>query len=118
MIEILTSILLVTGALLMCAGSFGVARFADFFNRVHAAGLPSTLGVTCLLVAASVYLSAHFGQVFLKPVVALLILFLTVPLGTEMLARAAYITNVKPAQDYVRDDAEEQRKIEHKEAVE
>lgn len=118
MIEILTSVLVVLGALLVCAGSFGVARFKDYFERVHSAGLPATLGLTALLVASSIHLSAYFGEVFLKPIVVVVILFLTVPLGTEMLARAGYITSVKPAHEYVRDDAEEQHEIEHKEPVE
>lgn len=118
MIEILTSILVILGALLVCAGSFGVARFHDYFERLHSAGLPATLGLTALLVASSIYLSAHFGEVFLKPIVVVVIIFFTVPLGTEMLARAGYITNVKPAHEYARDDAEDQHELEHKEPVE
>ena len=118
MIEILTSFLVVAGAILVCAGSFGVARCKDYFERVHAAGLPATLGLSLLLIASSIHLSAHLGEPFLKPIVVVAILFLTVPLGTEMLARAGYITNVKPAHEYARDDAEEQRELEHKEPVE
>ena len=38
------SALLIIGAVLMFAGSFGLARFPDFFHRIHAAGIPGTLG--------------------------------------------------------------------------
>lgn len=117
MIEILTSVLLVFGAFLMCAGSFGIARFSDFFSRVHCAGLPATLGVTALLVAASLYLSVTLGELFLKPIIALVILLLAAPLGTEMLARAGYITNIEPSHPYIRDDTLT-RDVEHKEPVE
>ncbi|MFS8535016.1 MAG: monovalent cation/H(+) antiporter subunit G [Limnochordales bacterium] len=116
--DLLTSLLLLAGAFLILAGAIGVARFADFFSRVHAAGVPSTVGVATVLAASAVYLSAHMDQVFWKPILAITGLFLTVPLGTEMLARAAYITNVKPAESYQRDDAEERHAVEHKEAVE
>lgn len=109
--------LLVVGALLMCAGSFGVARSSDFFSRIHLAGLPATLGVTSLLLAATIYLSVHTNQVFLKPIIALVILFLSAPLGIEMLARAGYITNIEPSHPYLRDDTLT-RDVEHKEAVE
>ena len=117
LIEILTSVLLIVGALLMCAGSFGVARSSDFFSRIHLAALPATLGVTTLLLAASIYLSIHLSQLFLKPIIALFILFLSAPLGIEMLARAGYITNIAPSQPYVRDDTLT-RDVQHKEAVE
>lgn len=117
MIEILTSLLLVTGAVIMFAGSFGIARFPDFFYRLHAGGIPGTMGVGALLAAASLYLSFHLGYFVFKPVLAMLILVLTVPLGTEMLARSAYITNVKPSTEYERDDTAE-RELTHKDAVE
>ncbi|HEY8417381.1 MAG TPA: monovalent cation/H(+) antiporter subunit G [Limnochordales bacterium] len=115
--EILSSALILLGAFLILAGAVGVARFADFFSRVHAASVPSTVGVAIILLACAVELSAELGHLFLKPVIAIIVLFLTVPLGTEMLARAAYITNVKRTEAYVRDDAEE-RHVEHKEPVE
>ncbi len=108
---------MLAGAFLILAGAVGVARFHDFWSRVHAASVPSTLGVATVLVASAVYLSARHDQALWRPVLAILGLFLTVPLGTEMLARAAYITNVRPPEDYDRDDAEE-RHMEHKEAVE
>ena len=117
LIEILTSLLLLTGAGLMFAGSLGVARFPDFFHRIHAAGIPGTLGVGALLLAASFYLSFHHGHLVIKPLLAIVILVGTIALGTEMLARAAYITNVKPSTDYVRDDTLE-RDVEHTDAVE
>lgn len=117
MIETLTSLLLLTGAGLMFAGSLGVARFPDFFHRIHAAGIPGTLGVGALLLAASLYLSFHHGQLVVKPLLAIIILVVTIALGTEMLVRTAYITNVKPFTDYVRDDTVE-RNVEHKDPVE
>lgn len=100
----------------MFVGSLGVARFPDFFERIHSSGLPATLGVAAVLLASSIYLSAHFGEVFLKPIIALIILFLTAPLGIEMLARAGYITRVKPAQEYERDETD--GAVGHKEPVE
>lgn len=117
MIETLTSLFLVAGALLMCAGSFGVARFPDFYRRLHSTGIPATLGVSALMVAASIYLSTQVGEIVLKPIISVVILFLTVPLGVEMLARSAYITNVQPWKGYVRDDTEI-RGVEHKKAEE
>jgi monovalent cation/proton antiporter, MnhG/PhaG subunit len=117
LIEILTSALLILGAVLMFAGSFGLVRFPDFFHRIHAAGIPGTLGVGALLIAASLYLSSYYGYLVIKPLMALIILIGTIALGTEMLARAAYITNLKPPQGYVRDDTL-QRDVEHTDAVE
>lgn len=117
MIEILTSALLVLGALLMFAGSFGLVRFPDFFHRIHAAGIPGTLGVGALLIAATLNLSFHYGYLVIKPLLALIILVGTIALGAEMLARAAYITNLKPPEGFVRDDTL-RRDVEHTEPVE
>ena len=101
----------------MFAGSFGIARFPDFFYRLHSGGIPGTLGVGALLAASALYLTFEFGHFVFKPILAMFILVLTVPLGTEMLARSAYITNVKPSKAYVRDDTVE-RELEHKDPVE
>lgn len=118
LIEILTSILLITGAGLMFAGSFGLFRFPDFFHRIHAAGIPGTLGVGALLLAASFYLSFEHGYLVIKPLLTIIILVGTIALGTEMLARAAYITNVKPSQAYIRDDTLQRLDIEHTDPIE
>lgn len=101
----------------MAIGSFGIARFPDFFGRVHSAGVPATLGVAAMLIASALHLSVEFREVFLKPIIAIVILFLAAPLSTEMLARSAYITNVKPARRYVRDDTAV-RDVEHQDPVE
>jgi glycosyltransferase involved in cell wall biosynthesis len=52
MIDILLSLLILTGAIFTFIGSLGLARLQDFYTRLHGPTKATTLGVGCLLVAS------------------------------------------------------------------
>ena len=52
MIEFLVSCFLVVGGVFTLVGSIGLARFPDFFTRLHGPSKASTLGVGAILVAS------------------------------------------------------------------
>jgi len=94
LIEITTSILIILGIIFLMAGSLGVVRMPDFYGRMHAAGKASTLGVTFCGLAALAYFSLSQGHLHTKLLLITLFIFLTSPVASHMMSRAAYMTRV------------------------
>lgn len=88
MIDIVASIAILFGSVLMLLGALGLLRFPDVFTRMHAATKTATVGVIAITGAAAIEAGAVGGTLVLLLVVGLL--FLSGPLGMSMLARASY----------------------------
>jgi len=89
MLDLLLSILILTGALFTLVGSLGLARLPDFYTRLHAPTKATTLGVGSLLIASAVYFSSRGEGVSLHEVLVTLFLFITAPVSAHLLSRAA-----------------------------
>lgn len=85
----LTSFLVLFGAGLTLIGNIGLARLPNFYARVHAPTLGTTLGGGAILIAAIVYFSAANGQAAFYPVLIAVFMTLTTPITLILLARAA-----------------------------
>lgn len=82
----LTLLLAAVGVFFMVLAAAGVLLLPGVHNRMQAAG-QATLGVTLILLAVG----SHFGAAALWRLVALVALyFLTGPVATTAMARAAY----------------------------
>ena len=93
LIDYLILILASIGVLFMLISALGILRLPDVFTRMHAAGKAATLGVSCLLLAAGVYFGALGDPSEFWRMVALIVLFfVTAPIATTTMARAAYRT--------------------------
>ncbi|MCL5059359.1 MAG: Na+/H+ antiporter subunit G [Candidatus Thermoplasmatota archaeon] len=104
MIDILLSLLILTGAIFTFIGSLGLARLRDFYTRLHGPTKATTLGVGCLLIASAVVFSVREQGVSLHEVLVTLFLFITAPVSAHLLAKAALHLRVgslapTPAQD-------------------
>lgn len=88
MLEFLLSALILTGAAFTLIGSLGLARFRDFYTRLHGPTKATTLGVGCLLIASSIHFSVD-GDLSLHEVLVTLFLFMTAPVSAHLLAKAA-----------------------------
>lgn len=88
MIDVIAASALLVGALLALLGAVGLVRFPDVFTRMHAATKSASLGVILATLAAALEADT-FGAVTLLVLVTAF-LFLSVPLGASLLARAAY----------------------------
>jgi multicomponent K+:H+ antiporter subunit G len=95
MIDILLSLLILTGAVFTFIGSLGLARLQDFYTRLHGPTKATTLGVGCLLIASAVYLSVRDEGVSLHEVLVTLFLFITAPVSAHLLAKAALHLKVR-----------------------
>lgn len=95
MIDILLSLLILTGATFTFIGSLGLARLRDFYTRLHGPTKATTLGVGCLLIASAVYFSVRDEGVSLHEILVTLFLFITAPVSAHLLAKAALHLKVK-----------------------
>ena len=86
MISPVVFILLCLGGFFCLLAAIGISRFGDFYLRIHAATKASTFGLGFSIMAAA----AHLGtfSAWAKALVALLFLFLTLPVSAHLLARA------------------------------
>ncbi|EUJ31638.1 monovalent cation/H+ antiporter subunit G [Listeria cornellensis FSL F6-0969] len=93
-IEIIISIMILIGASLSILAAIGVIRLPDVYTRTHAAGISNTFGVSLLLFATVGYFF-HSGEGFnARVLLAILFIYLTTPIASHLINRAAYDTGV------------------------
>jgi len=95
---------LVSGLLAVLAG-VGLLRFPDVLTRLHAAAKAATVGLIAATGAAALEADTIGAAALLLLVVALL--FLSAPIGSTLLARAAYYDPDTPLMLTERDDLAE-----------
>lgn len=78
------------GTLFMLISALGILRLPDVFTRMHAAGKAATLGVSCILLGTALFLQDQ--AVMLRMVALIALFFVTAPIATTSMARAAYRT--------------------------
>ena len=88
-IELPVAVLLVLGSLFALVGAIGLVRLKDYFQRMHPPALASTLGAWCVALASIIYFSALKSGPVLHAWLIPLLLSITVPVTTLLLARAA-----------------------------
>jgi multicomponent Na+:H+ antiporter subunit G len=86
--ELGASLLLILGSLLLLVAAIGVLRMPDIFLRMSAVSKASSLGGGLMLLAAA--LSHPDATVAVRAVAAILFLFLTAPVASHLIGRAAY----------------------------
>jgi len=83
-LDIVSSILIVTGAAVALIASIGVVRLHDPRSAMHAAAKPATLGV--LLCGSGAVLQLDDVSSISKLIVVVAIQFVTAPVGAHMLS--------------------------------
>ncbi len=90
--DIVSSALLIIGTFLLLLAGIGIVRLPDIFLRMSAASKASSLGAGCVLLAVAV--SAADIAITVRAVAGVLFLFLTAPVASHMIGRAAYMIGV------------------------
>ncbi len=93
MLDAVSWVFLVLGALFCVIGGLGILRFPDFYIRVHAAGITDTLGAG--LILTGLMLQGGWSQVTIKLGLVLMFLLATSPTATHALVKAAYAHGVR-----------------------
>jgi len=94
LLDILTVVGLSLGTLILIFAALGVARFPDFYSRLHAAGKGDTLGLA--LVLLGLMATAGLSLVSLKLAFIVFFVFILNPTATHALARGAWVCGMRP----------------------
>ncbi|MFL6580549.1 MAG: Na+/H+ antiporter subunit G [Burkholderiales bacterium] len=98
-VEAITGLLLVASGLFSLTGAVGLIRLKDFFRRMHPATLAYTLGAWCVTLASIVFFSALEARLSLHVWVIIILLAITAPITTILLARAALFRMRRAGED-------------------
>jgi multicomponent K+:H+ antiporter subunit G len=86
---LLTAVLVLLGAVLTLIGTLGLLRFDNFYRRVHAPTLGTTLGAGSILVASMVCFSVLQSRPVVHEILIAIFLTATNPVTLMLLVRAA-----------------------------
>ncbi|THD08157.1 monovalent cation/H(+) antiporter subunit G [Rhodanobacter lindaniclasticus] len=86
---ITVAVLMLLGALFAFIGSLGLLRLKNFYQRVHAPTLGTTLGTFFMLAASITCFSVLHGRPIFNEVLIGVFLTLTTPITLMLLVRAA-----------------------------
>jgi multicomponent K+:H+ antiporter subunit G len=87
--DALIALLLVSGAGFALIGSWGLAKFGDFYKRVHGPTKATTLGVGGVLIASALHFSLSGPGLSVHQFLITLFLFMTAPVSAHLLVQAA-----------------------------
>ena len=94
LVDILSQVCLLGGAVFLLIGAIGVLRFPDFYTRLHAVSICDTLGAG--LVLAGLMLQGGLSLVTVKLLLIFYFLMFTGPTAVHALAEAALQGKLKP----------------------
>ena len=90
--EIAATVLMGIGLVFQLVAAVGLVRFPDVYCRLHVIGVNDTLGSPLVLLGLAIHASLSLAS--LKIVVAIVFLYVTGPLVSHLLARAALESNI------------------------
>jgi multicomponent K+:H+ antiporter subunit G len=87
--ELLVSVMLLCSGVIVLIAAIGLHRLPDFFARMHAPALASTLGVWIVAAASIVHFSDRAGDLRMHVWLIVVVLSISAPITTVVLGRAA-----------------------------
>src|SRR5699024_6368323 len=103
----LVILLISVGVIFTIVAVIGVLRLPDIYTRSHAATKSTTFVVLCTLTGVFLYFWLIEGDFNIKLLLGIVFLSGTAPIAGHIMARAAYISGVKPSELTVKDELEE-----------
>jgi multicomponent K+:H+ antiporter subunit G len=88
-VEAVVAVLLVASGIASLIAAAGIVRLPGLFLRLHAPALAGSFGAWAVALASVVYFSALEGYAVLHTLAIPLLLAITLPFSTVLLARAA-----------------------------
>ena len=89
MVDLLVALLLVCSGVVVLSAALGLWRLPDFFLRMHAPALASTLGAWIVTLASIIHFSTRGDALNLHVWLIIIVLSISAPVTTIVLARAA-----------------------------
>lgn len=91
MVNFLAGIFIFLGLFIFMVATFGLFRFNDVMQRVHIAAKNDSLAALLVLIGLMIYSGS--GWVTLKLLFVIIILWLTNPVSSHLIAETEFITN-------------------------
>lgn len=94
-----TVIFLALGCFLDLTGAIGILRMPDFYSRLHPAGKSDTLAQFFIVVGLMFQVgdfASDYWATLSKLVLIALFMFLTTPLATHAITKAAHLAGLQP----------------------
>jgi multicomponent K+:H+ antiporter subunit G len=88
-LSVLVSAFVVFGALLTMAGCFGLVRLENFYLRIHAPTMGTSMGGGLILVASAIYFTVTQERLVVHEMAIFVFVTITTPVTLMLLARAA-----------------------------
>lgn len=88
-LSLLVSAFVVLGALLTMAGCFGLVRLKDFYLRIHAPTMGTSMGGGLILLASAIYFTVTRERLVIHEMAIFFFVTITTPVTLMLLARAA-----------------------------
>jgi multicomponent K+:H+ antiporter subunit G len=88
-VEAVVAVLLVSSGVFVVVSAIGFLRLPDFFLRMHPPALAYTFGSWCVTLGTILYFSMLEARVALHSWLIIILLSITVPVTTLLLARVA-----------------------------
>ena len=101
-LALLTSALLLIGAVFALSASIGMLRLPDLYSRMHAASKAGTVGSGLMLLALAVH--ANDIGIATRCIAGVVFFLLTAPISAHLLAKAAYSVGYRLSPLSVHDD--------------
>ncbi|MBR0162696.1 MAG: monovalent cation/H(+) antiporter subunit G [Oscillospiraceae bacterium] len=104
--RIVIDVFLVIGAIFALAGTIGILKMPDAFSRMQASTCVATLGMLGVAIGGILYAAVimHSAGTAVKIAVIALLIFVTNPLGSHVLAKGAYSNGIRPEKKMEVDD--------------
>ncbi|MEM5871341.1 MAG: monovalent cation/H(+) antiporter subunit G [Candidatus Aenigmatarchaeota archaeon] len=87
-------ILILIGCIFSIIGAFGLHRFPDVYSRSHAQTVVNVGGTVAILIG--VVIETFYSSLSIKAIFLIIFIFFTLPVGTHAIAKAAYVSGIKP----------------------
>jgi multicomponent K+:H+ antiporter subunit G len=85
---LVTAVLVLVGAGLTLVGTLGLLLFPNFYDRIHAPTLGTTLGIGSVLLASMLFFTVTQSRPVLHEVLVAAFMVVTTPVTLMLLARA------------------------------
>jgi multicomponent K+:H+ antiporter subunit G len=92
-LAILVSAFVLLGALLTTAGCVGLVRLRDFYLRIHAPTMGTSMGGGLILLASAIYFTVTGQRLVVHEMVIFVFITATTPVTLMLLARATLFRN-------------------------
>jgi len=103
-----SAILLLIGASFALLAAVGIVRMPDFYTRLHVITKASTLGISCLVLAAAIEFEGT--EATTRALLVIAFLTLTAPISAQMIAMAAYADRVPLWEDVIVDELQDRER--------